>query len=430
MKPGQVQAARADTSQLTPVPGQNSINSRATQAQGWKATPQVADAGRSRYLLHPTSPLVFGTGRPSDFGLGGQTLDFPFPATVAGAIRAALQVAKDQPPEAHADANAAKVFFLALARLPALGTADAPTLLFARPADAVYIGGHVVPLRPSKLNSETEYSDLPSGIDGLELAQDQANIETKPDLAPAWWSANVFANWLNSAKEQEAQRFQGDVGPIRDMRTHVVIDAIGKGAVEGGLFRSTGLDFGASAGRSRGDGGYALAVETDARSLNGAARRLGGEGRFVRFEQLEPLLPLPKKPDGLEQAQLVRCILITPAVFANNGWFPDWMTEDEATGTRAGRLPTPGPTGSETVDLQIVLKAAAIVRAQSYSGWQPKSSESKRDDGPGQPYRVVPAGSVYWFEVPAGAGPQLWMKSLCMEPWASDGWGICLVGLA
>ena len=39
-------------------------------------------------LLHPTAPLVFGTGKPLDFGIGGDTLPFPYPATVAGALRA------------------------------------------------------------------------------------------------------------------------------------------------------------------------------------------------------------------------------------------------------------------------------------------------------------------------------------------------------
>ena len=176
-----------------------------------------------------------------------------------------------------------------------------------------------------------------------------------------------------------------------------------------------------------GGGGYAIAVGCNANELEGQARRLGGEGRFVRIES-NTSVPLPRTvPDELKAAlqgeTRVRCVLVTPALFETNGWFPDWMKEDLATHKRSGEW------GSDRGIVSVTLVATAIARAQSYSGWRP-DIDPKGGPGAGQAFRVVPAGSVFWFDVAEGDGPKLWGRSLCQGQWQRDGWGICLVGLA
>jgi hypothetical protein len=373
------------------------------------------------YLLHPTAPLVFGTGRPLDFGLGGETLAFPYPATVAGALRAAVQAARGRAPDPFAEPDSLQLNWLTLARLqPGIEP------LFPRPADAVHLGGKRSRLQPQPMPADV-YLDLPAGLDRLCLDVDAG--EGKPDEAPAWWSAGEMEAWLLAPGARQPGPYPGgDRGPIDAPRMHNVIDPLGRGTIEGGLFRSTGLDF---AGRS----GYALAVSCTALDLDGAARRLGSEGRFARLEA-SPLLLLRKAPASLAQAlagaRRFRCVLVTPAIFEQGGWRPDWIGQQGAgrEATLLGDWPADG-TAPTVAGLRLV--AAAIQRAQSWSGWQPAGQGQPA--GPGRAWRVVPAGSVFWFELAEGASVQggaaaLWGRSLCTGHWQRDGWGRCLIGTA
>jgi len=389
-----------------------------TQAAPMQAVGALASPAPGEYLLHATAPLVLGTGRPLDFGLGGETLDFPFPATVAGALRAALQVAGGHPPDPFVDPDSVSLHWLTLMR-----QWPTPEPLFARPADAAYLGGRLMRLAPEPVASDT-HTDLPAGLQGLALPTDAAHA--KPDPAPSWWTAAELSAWLcdPGASQLLGPYPVGDPGPKAVRRTHVVIDPGGRGAVEGGLFRSTGIELG-------GPSGYSLAVSCDAHGLHGAARRLGGEGRFVRFEAA-PTPAMRTPPDAvrraLNEAVRVRVLLVTPAVFESGGWHPDWLSPR---GSGAGQQlhgDWPGEADhSESAGLTLV--AAAISRAQSYSGWQP--AQAGQPAGPGRAWRVVPAGSVYWFDLPAGANAlSLWGRSLCTGQWLRDGWGRCVVGTA
>lgn len=368
------------------------------------------------YLLLPTAPLVFGTGKPLDFGLGGDTLAFPFPSTVAGALRAAAQVKKGQAADAYADAGNVALGPVLLARLGR--DLALKTLLLPRPADAVYIGGHVVPLRAVDMPAD-QWTDLPRGLQLLELNATSADTDAKPDPAPPWWTAGEYARWLADAKETkqgEPGGYAGDRGPKEAPRTHVVIDPFGKGAKEGQLFRSTGMDY----GPTEDCGGYALVVMCEQNDLDGLARRLGGEGRFVRFKAIDNL-PLPAKPRALADIKHVRFVLVTPAIFPQGGWRPCWLEEDEdAHGNAVLKGTVPG------TKVVVRLRAAAIARAQSYSGWQ---RDAAGNVGPGRPWRAVPAGSVYWFDIENGRADELWLRSLCQDNWLRDGWGYGIVGL-
>jgi hypothetical protein len=276
---------------------------------------------------------------------------------------------------------------------------------------------------------------MPEGLQVLKLQGEVEDKKGKPDPAPAWWSTTDYSQWLASPADMIERPVHNDQDTQPDERTHVVIDPRGKGAVTGGLFRSTGRDFGPHHVPDQGEQtsqdaslGFALAIITQGpQNLHGCTRRLGGEGRFVRFEQCDPnrLWSSAIPPQGLDKATRIRFILTTPAVFPEKGWHPDTLAYDPATNTIAGTL----CIGGRAISVQLL--AAAINRAQSYSGW-PMGSDGR--PGPGRPWRVVPAGSVYWLKVQAGDAPGLWEQSLCantsQDLWHDNGWGRGLVGLA
>ena len=397
----------------------------------------------SHYLLHPRAPLVFGTGKPLDFGLGGDSLSFPFPSTVAGALRAAHSVQSAQAPDPFAVIDGLQLQQLALARFDWLQPDTPSTLLLPRPSDAVYINKKMLRLAPqsspiqsaiqSANNAADSWTDLAPGLQLLALQGQDSDKKGKPDPAPAWWSAQDYSRWLSDPSRQ-TQPITSTPDTQPDERTHVVIDPHGKGAVTGGLFRSTGRDFGPSPQSKPGEAthGYALSITTqEPQSLHGITRRLGGEGRFVRFEAQKAALQQPAQPKGLDKATCIRFILTTPAIFPNQGWHPDALAYDPNTQTIHGCLTINGkPIAAQ-------LLAAAITRAQSYSGWQPATdndSDRQGQPGPGRPWRVVPAGSVYWLRVPAGNAHALWGQSLCTDgpcgQWLTNGWGRGFVGLA
>lgn len=388
----------------------------------------------SHYLLHPRAPLVLGTGKPLDFGLGGDSLTFPFPNTVAGALRAAHSAQQGGVPDPYADIRGLALHQMALARFNWLQPEVPPTLLLPRPVDAVYLNQKMLHLTPQPVPSDS-WTDLPAGLQVLTLQGNDEDKKGKPDPAPAWWSTADYSQWLAKPAAMVKHPIQNNLDTLPDERTHVVIDPRGKGAVSGGLFRSTGRDFGPHRTptdrpppRQDASHGYALAISTqEPQSLHGSTRRLGGEGRFVRFEQCKPdrLWTAVTPPPGLDKATRIRFILTTPAVFPEKGWHPDTLAYNPTTNTIGGTLNITGRS------IAVQLLAAAINRAQSYSGWQ-QNSDSR--PGPGRPWRVVPAGSVYWLQVQAGDAPALWEQSLCTnthtDAWQDNGWGRGLVGLA
>lgn len=387
----------------------------------------------AHYLLHPRAPLVFGTGKPLDFGLGGDTLNFPYPSTVAGALRATHSAQQGGVPDPYADIQDLQLHQMALARFNWLHPEEVPTLLLPRPADAVYLNQKMLHLTPQPLAADS-WTDLPKGLQVLTLQGNDEDKKGKPDPAPTWWNTTDYSRWLAKPSAMAKHPVLNDHDTLPDERTHVVIDPHGKGAVTGGLFRSTGRDFGPHHASHQGEHahqkashGYALAIRTQGpQSLHGLTRRLGGEGRFVRFEQCAPqhLWSSATPPQGLDKATHIRFILTTPAVFPEKGWHPDTLAYNPATNTIDGTL----HIGGRAISVQLL--AAAINRAQSYSGW-PMGSDGR--PGPGRPWRVVPAGSVYWLQVQAGDAPALWEQSLCAntqhDRWQDNGWGRGLVGL-
>ena len=115
---------------------------------------------------------------------------------------------------------------------------------------------------------------------------------------------------------------------------------------------------------------------------------------------------------ALATATKVRMVLATPAVF-KDGWKPGWLT-----------------TGLEgdLSGVKLKLVGASNGRWKAVSGW---SLAPPR--GPKPIRRMVPAGSVYFFEVekPGDAAPlaDLWLQSVSDDQQERrDGFGLALWG--
>lgn len=372
------------------------------------------------YLLEPQSPLVFRSGKPFATGAEGDTLPFPLPSTLAGALRTAYAEATAQ--GAPVDYRARQSELLAV-------TVQGPLLvrrrldqgsierLFPKPADAVYLNT-LRRLKPGALPRGAD-CDLPSGLLPVFLETDD---RAKPQPGPAFWAEPAMQSWL---QDQDPGPLEpGGSAPLPvDIRTHVGLDPKTLAADPGRLFQSAGLDGGPlrRPATIRGWAGhtYALLAHCTA-GLPATWRRLGGEGRLVRVEPLAdiawPTTCRSTLASTLKKARGLRLILATPALFAA-GWKPGWL-DDRLEGAPHG-----------CPELRLRLRAVALDRWQAVSGWDLAAG------GPGKPRavrRLVPAGAVYWFKVLSGAehAPDLWLHAVSdHEQDRRDGFGLALPGI-
>jgi CRISPR-associated protein Cmr3 len=124
--------------------------------------------------------------------------------------------------------------------------------------------------------------------------------------------------------------------------------------------------------------------------------------------------------DALSLSSKVRMVLATPAIFSN-GWYPDWIKEkgDFLEGTPPGVYQ----------DIKLRLVSACTDRWKPLSGY----SLEIKNRGFKALRRLVPSGSVYFFEVAEGNAKDLtdlWLSSVSDEEQdRRDGFGLALWGI-
>ncbi len=220
--------------------------------------------------------------------------------------------------------------------------------------------------------------------------------------------------------------------PKKDKRIHAGIDRDSGAAEDGMLFMSIGLDF---ASRCQ---GCAIHLSARVRSNEGSVYGMqinelneihpfGGERRLAHWSKAdEPSgwkcpSEIPKKLEELDTGK-IRMVLATPAIFSK-GWLPGWI--DSAT------LEGVPPRLKDDQKFKLKLISACTERWRPISGW---SAEAK-SRGPKAIRRIVPAGSVYFFEAnSAEAAKDLanghWLESVCdVEQDRKDGFGLAVWGV-
>lgn len=373
----------------------------------------------SVWLIEPRDPIIFRDGRPFSATPGARatSLPFPYPSTLAGAVR--TRAGQDE--NGHFTAEVSKVLKIGI-HGPALTEVNQNGLeyYFPAPADCLVIQpegekddkigqrlwAHPVDVKVGEL------TNLEGNLKLVSVSPaGKGKTHTK---APQFWKWDEHKKWLIAPADDHipiALEHLGTSGPMMESRVHVSISPKTGTALKGALFQTIGLEFAyvedkrkLSAARQ-----YALAVETSA-SLSEGVGFLGGERRTVNWRKCGDL---PKCPEEIGQDILehkhCRLLLATPAIFTG-GYLPSWIKQL-----------IPG--------LMVTVVAAAAPRYQAVSGWDYATGEQKASR------RLAPARSVYFLKLDGDEEAiekfvdAVWMQNVSdAEQDRRDGFGLALLG--
>lgn len=369
------------------------------------------------WLLEPRDPLIFRDGRPFTAVPGERavSMPFPFPATLAGAVRT-LVAAGDFTDIAKLKQKSMRGPFLV-----ELDSTGAKTeWYFPAPADALLVEDRNQDPPAIKRHSLRPIS-LPAGVSAnladLLLVTTRDPVKDKSfSKAPRFWRWSAYLEWLLTAPNYSIVNPDdlGILGLLTETRTHVAIEPKTQTAAIGALFQTSGLEFALppkgsdehiKLGNLR---HFALALDTD-ETLPGGLGFLGGERRAVTWRKTDA--GLPEFPKDLKakilSSRSCRLILATP------GYFED------------GHLPRVLKTKGGGINVH----AAAVPRYQTISGWD----YEKRQPKPTR--RLAPAGSTYFIKFTARDAElvklldELWLRPINDDPqFDRDGFGLPLLG--
>lgn len=378
------------------------------------------------FVLNPLDPLIIRSSRPFEAISDAEAAKFPPPSTIAGALRNlhGRTIGID-----FNDRNNQEQL-KTLLEVPVTGPLAVKTpvdhpidtlgqehILVPKPADAQYFAQGkdtvVVGMQPASLHAD-EGCDLPNDLLPLFLSQD---IQGKPVSGPKWWSLTDLLKWRKGEKLEFSDIKKNGWTPTEpDIRTHVERDNETRNSVDGQIFQTTGLTMWEQPDQPQNFPNERVAILA---GIDGKvslqAMNLGGERRLAEVSicNLWPKNP-PNFAKDIINAGGLTLTFLTPTIF-KAGWRPAWLDENTLTGT---------PLGCET--LQLKLKAAALERWQSQSGWDLANNKPRASE------RMIPAGATYWFEIVEGTATEqeiekLWMAHLCDDKQHNlNGFGLTL----
>jgi len=354
--------------------------------------------------ITPRDPIIARDGRPFGLNQGNRmrSLGWPLPSVVAGSLRTAL--VKAEPSLDFTSDTPTRLMTIEVAGIfPTIGD----ELYLPAPSDAVaeptQDGKGVETIHRLTPQSNFGGCDFPDDLPlrPVMLSEDQARSDFKPESMPTWWPLSKYVDWLTMADTQRPgtwfnESFLG--APVQETRDHVRLDTDTGAAAEGHIFTTTGLNLTYlprhGVPESNSFQKRFVAIELSARAktrdstfsqLNSLAswHPLGGERRLVHWRQSDgsKSWSCPESVQReLESTSRIRMVLVTPAIF-KHGWRPDWLDAKSLT----GRSYPDGPL--------LKLVGVSNARWKAVSGW---SLAPPR--GPKPIRRMVPAGSVYFFE--------------------------------
>ena len=393
---------------------------------------------KAAYLsIAPHDPVIARDGRPFGIGQGirMKSLDWPYPSVLAGSLRTMLgKMNGGSFDERVVELLKAVQISGPMPLIKGQIYLPAPKDILVNDADDKR---QAYAIRPMEMKVG-EGCDLPEEVIPAMLPE-SVQDDFKPAEVPFLWSLKMMTKWLTNPKgrsfdapphpdEIEAEESFQNL-PEKEARTHVKIDPSRGASEDRMLFETIGLDLSLN---GQNDGiQLAARVESDSKFGDLAAKidtfhSLGGERRLAHWETEEVQEGWICPDDvakALEGKTRIRMILATPAIFSH-GWLPGWLHEE------GGLIQGHPPNAPKGLNLKLV--SACTDRWKPISGW----SLEKGCRGPKAIRRLVPAGSVYFFEVLGDAvdagtlAKELWMRSVCDDDQdRRDGFGLAVWGL-
>jgi CRISPR-associated protein Cmr3 len=350
-------------------------------------------------------------------GLSAKSLPWPLPPTFAGALRTSvgfaasyangdprwaelLESATVAGPLAVRRAHEGKWEAVIAAPLDALRMAvqGSRTIEWLKPVQPIAGVGIRACWRPEDMATDGLLRGRPSSLH-------------KPTTMPRWWSREQMLTWLLAPNGTVRDAFPQ--APIFRFDLHVGMDAATGAPDPGLLFATETLEL-----RTR-DHEFGIYGRTNVSIDTSRRWRFGGEARTAQPSEIAGSDPFGFPGEMVANwapTNRLRLLLLTPGAFAS-GWRPDFLisTKDGFAGEWAG--------------LSLTLRAAFVGRPDLASGWDFAAKRSKPSR------RIVPAGSVYYFEtaelIDAAKAEALWLATLQQHGTQDhrDGFGIVVPGL-
>jgi len=313
----------------------------------------------------------------------GHGLDWPWPSTVLGALRALWgrgEQARSNTTFSPADWQT-RTASIRLGRTLVLRRRHGSTwrvedATWPTPTDALYLEKeeYVTQIVPQPHATPTLGRDDNAAREALWSAV--IDDSRKPLAPPRWWSNEDFLSWLAGGSILATRKRSA---PARRAQVHVGIDRDTLVARDGILFSHDVVE------TIELDGEWALGVEVvlpdgDLPTI----ATLGARSRLAHVESVPSQLFDP--PQRVLEAfrktsQGLRVVAVTPLCF-ERGWLPDGLNESH--GEFRGRI-----TGLKH---DVILRAAFVPRPVYVSGWDMVRRAPKPTS------RMVAPGAVYFFE--------------------------------
>jgi CRISPR-associated protein Cmr3 len=357
--------------------------------------------GTHEMLLVPRDGFFFKDARGWYTSASGRThgLAWPYPSSILGSIRTAYGK------QAEAIANetwasqewlkntkAVKLEKMIAFRKNIASQWSVSHRMWPRPLDALIINSNIVKIKPRKPESDTTIMSDDNGIPAKALWFAGIEEKDKPDKIASWWTDDAFTGWLAGGIVDIGKIADSkELSPVKRVKTQVGINPDTYSTKEGVLFSTEVTETLSKVGKELLEWAIGISFHTpeNTTSFENQIFLLGG------VDYPANSLKAPDNafafPNDLNNAfskgvRGLKVVLTTPAFFTE-GWLPDGF--GFSAGAYRGKLP--GITGD------CILKSAVIDRAQSVSGWDMVKGAPKAIK------RLVPAGSVYFFEKSDGS---------------------------
>lgn len=371
----------------------------------------------STWIIQPRDPLIFRDGKPFTGDPGGRarSLPFPYPSTLAGAVRRQAGVREGFDFNKPKEIKPEQIKWMKdiAMRGPILAEIDTDGQLkyyFPSPADALLVQEQSGKVIRHRLKPVDPGGSVRTDLENLKPVGPATHVKDKTySEAPSFWTWEQVKTWLEGTPNHDNMPAGlGFSGPVREQRSHVSIQPNTQTSVEGALFQTSGLEF----TRVNSNGSpLVLAVETGIQLREGADF-LGGERRVVRWARSNSLLPdCPEGVrNGIVEKKHCRLILATPAHF-EGGHLPKHL------GEKSG--------------LSVSVQGVTLARYQTISGWDYEFNKPKLTR------RLVPAGSVYFLKFEGDPNEEqikkfiaeVWLQPVSDDEQSSrDGFGLALLG--